>query len=131
MKDKPENHQLEEAKRGGLLWTGGFIAISLVILQALISPEKLDIAEIVSVFAFAAAIPILAICTFMISLADEQSQIDGPRMGACVFVGASLATLGVAAALYHVTFAASLVFVVSAVITALVLYSPYWFPRRK
>lgn len=131
MKDKPENHQLEEAKRLSLLWTGGFLAISLVILQALISSEKLDSAEFVSVFAFAAAIPILAICTLTIHSSDEQSGIYGPRMGACVFVGASLASIGTAAALYHVSFVASSVFVGSAIITVLVLHSPYWFSRRK
>jgi cation transport ATPase len=131
VKDTPENHQLEEAKRLSLLWTGGFLAISLVMVQALISSAKVDSAEIVSVFAFAAAIPILAICALTIHFADEPSKIYGPRMGACVFVGASLASLGIAAALYHVSFVASFVFGGSALITVLVLHSPYWFSRRK
>jgi uncharacterized membrane protein YfcA len=108
------------------VWSGGLIAIGVVILQVFLSSNKLDSAAYISIYAFALAIPILA-CNILVNFARRRSTKDARKEKASFreilfyLVGILASLVGIAAAFLHINLVAAILFSLSALI-ALAVY---------
>jgi 1,4-dihydroxy-2-naphthoate octaprenyltransferase len=103
------------------VWSGGLIAIGVVILQVFLSSNKLDSAAYISIYAFALAIPILA-CNILVNFARRRNTKDD-RKGKATFreilfyvVGILASLIGIATAFLHISLTAATLFSLSTLI---------------
>ena len=108
------------------VWSGGLIAIGVVILQVFLSLNKLDSAAYISIYAFALAIPILA-CNILVNFARRRNTKDARKEKASFreilfyLVGILASLVGITAAFLHINLVAATLFSLSALI-ALAVY---------
>lgn len=99
--------------RSIMFMSGGLIAISLVILQGLITLTSFDTAQFISIIAFSVAIPMLAgvivICQSEMSYKCLYHLWSDITFG-CFIIGSISAFIGIAAILWHLSWIASSVF---------------------
>jgi hypothetical protein len=105
---------------------GGMVAIGVVIMQAFIAAGAHDLAAVVSLVAFAVALPLLAVLIMLNQAQDVQHQYMRPwyLIGAKL-VGTSGALLGVAAAFWHVLWPAGVVLAISGAVGLAVYAAGY------
>ena len=108
------------------VWSGGLIAIGVVILQVFLSLNELDSAAYISIYAFALAIPILA-CNILVNFAHRRNtknvRKDKASFREILFylIGILASLVGIAAAFLHINLVAAILFSLSALI-ALAVY---------
>jgi hypothetical protein len=105
------NYQIIERK----LIDSGLIAISLIILQDWIATGTPDPASIISLIAFAGAIPMLA-CDLLI-LQMPKTYFGKLYFQANHLIGIILAFAGIGAAIFHTSLAAGIIFLISSVLS--------------
>jgi hypothetical protein len=108
-------HQTVERK----LIDSGLIAISLIIMQDWIATGIPDRASLISLITFAVAIPMLA--SDLLILQMPKTYYGKLYFIANHLMGMILAFVGVGAAIFHVSLAAGIVFLISCVLS----YSGY------
>jgi hypothetical protein len=102
------------------LWSGGLIAFGLVILQGFFSSNSVNAAGLVSVFAFAVAIPILS-CNLLMNFVRRNSGKHASICEILFYFGGMLAALfGVGAAFWHTCWISALVFAASSLVAFIV-----------
>lgn len=110
------------------LWSGALIGIGIVILQGFFSSNSVDKPALVSVFAFAIAIPILS-CNLLTNFIRRSNKKPSESIWEILFyvVGIFAALTGIGAAFWHVCRFATLVFALSSaagfIVFAIVYYS--------
>jgi hypothetical protein len=104
-------HQTVERK----LIDSGLIAISLIIMQDWIATGTLGLACLISLIAFAIAIPMLA--SDLLILQMPKTYYGKLYFIANHLLGMILACVGVGAAIFHVSLAAGIVFLISSVLS--------------
>jgi len=108
------------------VWSGGLIAIGVVILQVFLSSKKLDSAAYISIYAFALALPILS-CNILVNFARRRktkaAEKDKASFREILFylIGILASFVGLAAAFSHINLVAATLFSLSALI-ALAVY---------
>jgi hypothetical protein len=111
------------------VYAGGLIAISLVILQGFIGLASLDIAALISMIAFSAALPLLS-GLLVIGLIERKYPYGSPRTRIASLVrklfilGIVLSFIGIGAAIWHASWIAGAVCVISS-FTAAIVYMLY------
>jgi TM2 domain-containing membrane protein YozV len=113
------------------VYAGGLIAISLVILQGFIglSPVDLDNAALISIIAFAAALPLLS-GILVIGIIENKYSYGSPRTTIASLVrilfilGIVLSLVGIEAAIWHIFWIAGVVSIVFSVIAS-IIYALY------
>lgn len=111
------------------LYAGGLVIIILVILQDLISLGKLDLASYISILAFAIALPLLC-GTLVINAVESKYQYSSPHakilkvIHVAFGIGVTLGLVGVAAAFWHISWIAGIVFII-ALVVAIVVHAAY------
>ena len=113
----------EYEDRWKMLSSSALIAISLIILQSLISLKSPDTSQFIAIIAFAIAIPLLAG-----AVGIYQCELDYQRTirlwtaitSLCLFIGEVAAITGIAAILWHLSWIASLLFLVLSLMMFLV-----------
>ncbi len=104
---------------------GGLIAIGVVILQALISAQSLDLPLQVSILSFAIAMPLLAIMVLVNHAQASYRYASYPRyLSLAIMLGQGGAFLGVFAAFWHISWIAA-VFLFFSGLVGLVVYAAY------
>jgi hypothetical protein len=113
---------MEESTHPSDLWSGALIAIGLVILQGFFSLSSLDLAALVSVVAFAAAIPILSCNVLTNFLRRRQRQKYTESVWEILFytLGILAALVGIGAAFWHLSVISAYVFAGSFFVAILV-----------
>ena len=113
------------------VYAGGLIAISLIILQDFIGLGKLDPSALVSVVAFAAAIPLLS--GMLVANVIQSRYLYSPTLSraprvveSSFYLGILVDLIGISAAFWHASLIAGIVFIVMVAISGLV-YSVYIF----
>jgi hypothetical protein len=111
------------------VYAGGLIAISLVILQGFIGLSSLDNAALISIIAFAAALPLLS-GILVIGIIENKYAYGSPRTTIASLVrilfilGIILSLVGIEAAIWHASWIAGVVSIVSSVIAS-IIYALY------
>lgn len=100
-------HQTVERK----LIDSGLIAISLIIMQDWIATDTPDRASLISLIAFAVAVPMLA--SDLLILQMPKIYYGKLYFIANHLIGIILAFAGIGAAIFHVSLAAAIVFLIS------------------
>ena len=124
-KVKFDNHALELHD----MYAGGLIAISLVILQGFIGLTSLDVAALISMISFSAALPLLS-GLLVLGLIERKYPYGSPRtliaslVRKLFILGIVLSFIGIGAAIWHASWIAGTVCVVSSII-AVIIYIPY------
>lgn len=121
----------EYAIRLHTLYAGGLIAISLIVIQVFIGLGKLDMPALISVLAFASAIPLLS-GMLVVNVVESKYQFSSPHskiakiVESSFYIGILINFVGIAAAFWHVWSIAGIVFIIMAILSGL-LYSIYIF----
>ncbi len=98
---------------------GGLVAFSLIIVQAFISAEIEDAAELISVVSFAIAIPLLVMFIFVYS--HGTFPIQTTTLASALYVGGLFIDIcGLDAAFWHVSWIAGLLFIMSGLLAGAV-----------
>jgi len=98
---------------------GGLVAFSLIIVQAFISAEIEDAAELISVVSFAIAIPLLVMFIFVYS--HGPFPIQTTTLASALYVGGLFIDIcGLDAAFWHVSWIAGLLFIMSGLLAGAV-----------
>ena len=104
---------------------GGLIAIGVVILQALIPAQSLDLPLQISIVSFGIAMPFLAIMILMIHAQASYRYATYPRyLSFVILIGQGGAFIGVFAAFWHISWMAAVLLVISGIV-GLVVYAAY------
>lgn len=104
---------------------GGLIAIGVIILQAIISAQSLDLPLQVSILSFAIAMPLLAIMVLVNHAQASYRYASYPRYLSLVIVlGQGGAFIGVFAAFWHTSWMAAVLLAFSGLV-GLVVYAAY------
>jgi hypothetical protein len=113
---------MEDGTHPSDLWSGALIAIGLVILQGFFSLSPLDSAALVSVVAFAAAIPILScnILTNFLRRRQRHKRAESTWEILFYVIGILAALVGIGAALWHTSVISAYVFVGSSFVAMIV-----------
>jgi hypothetical protein len=102
------------------LWSGGLIAIGLIILQDFLNVSAPDRAAYTSIFAFAIAIPILT-CNLLTNFARKESTKKAPDYEILFYIiGVLAAFVGITAAFWHACWIAAIIFTASSVLACAV-----------
>jgi len=108
-----------------LVTYGGLIAIGVVILQALISAQSLDLPLLISILAFAIALPLLAVMVLVNHAQASYRYASYPKyLTVVILLGQGGAFIGVLAAFWHISWIAAALLLVSGGI-GLVVYAVY------
>ncbi len=84
------------------LWSGGLIAASFIFLQGFLSKSSLDFTNLISIFAFAFAIPILT-CNILVNFARRKTNEKASIREILFYSAGIIASLiGIAAAFCQV-----------------------------
>ncbi len=100
---------------------GGLAAVSLIILQDLISSVNLDLALFISAIAFSVAIP-LQVCAFVILYTSQannkrpEKKIAQIILAGTAFGSYIITPIGVAAAIWHISWIAGTAFLVACLV---------------
>ena len=109
--------KLERHSKLQYMYTGGMLAIGLLILQSFISMEKLDTAAIIAVISFAIAIPSLAGVTIIdfLTEGDTYDPTDNTQKqaGRIWIVGIATALTGTGATFWHILPLAGIIFIIA------------------
>jgi hypothetical protein len=109
-----------EILRNGLIWIGaGLIAISLVILQGLLTLSTLDSKQTASLICFSLSIPLLASVLAILNLEilfKKRSYTLFVVLNIFYFVGLCLSAAGVTLAIWHSSFVAAILFAITVII---------------
>jgi len=119
------------------VWSGGLIAIGVVIFQVFLSSSKLDLAAYISIYAFALAIPILA-CNILVNFARRRSARGIRKERASIreilfyLVGILAACVGIASAFLHISRIAAALFSLSAFLSLIIYFklAPHRYANR-
>lgn len=117
---------MEEKAHPSSVWSGGLLAISLVMLQGFLS-GPLDLAAFVAVLAFALSIPVLTcnlLVNFMRTRRDSRTKAADAEM-AFYILGIFIALVGIVAAFWHMSWIAALAFLCSALFAFAVYIKVY------
>ncbi|HYT44953.1 MAG TPA: hypothetical protein VEP90_21680 [Methylomirabilota bacterium] len=107
--------KVEVEDRIGIVMASGLLAISLLIFSSLVSSASLDTPQFISLLAFATSIPMLAtaIALTQFELSYRCYSENSTTIGNTIIVFGFLATiLGVFADIWHLSWIASLLFIV-------------------
>ena len=108
-----------------LVTYGGLIAIGVVILQALISAQSLDLPLLISILAFAIALPLLAVMVLVNHAQASYRYASYPKyLTVVILLGQGGAFIGVLAAFWHISWIAAILLLISGGI-GLVVYTVY------
>lgn len=110
---------------------GGLVGISPIILQSFLSLEKLDIPQFISLLAFSIALPLLPVCLLTVSMRNIDRGDNYPGdikdwnwKAVLYFImfdfGLATTFIGVAAAVWHLSWIAAVVFSTMGVICYIV-----------
>lgn len=114
-----------EWTRQALITYGGLIGIGVIVLQALISIQSLDLASLISIVSFAVAIPLLAVMVLIYHAQTQYRYASYPwYLTLIIVLGQGGAFLGVFAAFWHVSWIAGILLATSG-IGGLVIYTIY------
>jgi hypothetical protein len=113
----------------GEIAAGGTLAISLVLLQDLVSLNTADPAALTATFAFAIAIPLLAFTFSRNYLRKLTGKNFTLYEGLLSMFGFFSAVVGIGASIWHISWIAGVIFVVSAV-TAYISFDRSPIPPR-
>ena len=98
---------------------GGLVAFSLIIVQAFISAEIEDAAELIPVVSFEIAIPLLVMFIFVYS--HGPFPIQTTTLASALYVGGLFIDIcGLDAAFWHVSWIAGLLFIMSGLLAGAV-----------
>lgn len=104
---------------------GGLIAIGVVILQALISAQSLDLPLLISILAFAIALPLLAVMVLVNHAQASYRYASYPKyLTVVILLGQGGAFIGVLAVFWHISWIAAILLLISGGI-GLVVYAVY------
>jgi hypothetical protein len=106
------------ANQAFLKMSGALLAISVVLLQAFIPLDKPDIAEFISLLALATAIPLLSLVILHVTFPDRKFY---QKVRLLFAISSAITLVGTGAALFHVSWIACVVFIVST-IAAIILF---------
>jgi len=114
-----------EWTRQALVVYGGLIGIGIVILQALLSVQILDLASLISIISFAVAIPLLATMVLLNHAQTSYRYASYPwYLTLIIVLGQGGAFIGIWAAFWHVSPIAGVLLPISGVI-GLIIYGVY------
>ena len=114
-----------EWTRQALVVYGGLIGIGIVILQALLSLQTLDLASLISIISFAVAIPLLATMVLLNHAQTSYRYASYPwYLTLIILLGQGGAFIGIWAAFWHVSPLAAALLPISGVI-GLIIYGVY------
>jgi heme O synthase-like polyprenyltransferase len=114
-----------EWTRQALVTYGGLIGVGVIVLQALISVQSLDLASLISIVSFAVAIPLLAVMVLVYHAQSQYRYATYPwYLTLIIVLGQGGAFLGVLAAFWHVSWIAGILLAASGV-GGLVIYTVY------
>ena len=114
-----------EWTRQALVVYGGLIGIGVIILQALLSFQTLDLAVLISIISFAVAIPLLATMVLLNHAQTSYRYASYPwYLTLVILLGQGAAFIGIWAAFWHVSPIAGVLLPVSGVI-GLIIYGVY------
>ena len=111
------------------LYAGGLIGISLIVLQVFIGLGKLDMPALISVLAFATAVPLLS-GMLVTNFIERRYQYSSPRsrivkvVENSFYLGILIDLVGIAAAFWHLSLIAGIVFTIMTFVSGL-FYSIY------
>ena len=110
---------------------GGLIAIGVVILQALIPAQSLDLPSLISILAFAIALPFLAVMVLVNHAQASYRYASYPKyLTVVILLGQGGAFIGVLAAFWHMSWIAAVALLISGGI-GLVVYAVYSMQLRR
>jgi len=116
----------EDYKRVNDLLYGGFIGISLLILQAFVSLTTLDLPLLIALFALAVAIPLLAACIILNNILWVVEYGSRSRWILLIrHLSPICAIVGIIAVFWHLSWVAGLLFSISGSIGYLVCTNYY------
>ena|SRR2546425_1080196 len=100
----------------------GLIAISLIILQGWISSGVHDPSSFISLIAFAVSLPMLVFDLLFLQMSVGHYNLKKIQLPSliCRVVGISVACVGVAAAIWHVSWIAGVLFLVSGLLSFII-----------
>ena len=99
----------------------GLIVISLIILQDLISLASLDLPAFISLIAFVLAIPFMAGGLLINRVENEKEHVrDSWLVSGTIYIGLSLAIVGIAAIIWHISWIAGIAFLASLIIASII-----------
>jgi membrane-associated HD superfamily phosphohydrolase len=117
--------QKPEWSREALVVYGGLIGIGVVILQALIPAQHLDLPALISILAFAIALPLLTVMVLVNHrLASYRFASYPTYLTLVIALGQGGAFVGVIAAFWHISWIAAVLLLISSVV-GLVVYAVY------
>ncbi len=104
------------------LWSGGLIAASFIFLQGFLSKSSLDFTNLISIFAFAFAIPILT-CNILVNFARRKTNEKASIREILFYSAGIIASLiGIAAAFYSMCHTSAVVFLIITIIAVIVYF---------
>ncbi len=104
---------------------GGLIAVGVVILQALIPAQSLDLPLQISILSFAIALPFLAIMVLVNHAQASYRYATYPAyLSLVILLGQGGAFIGVFAAFWHISWLAAVFLLISGVV-GLAVYAVY------
>jgi len=104
---------------------GGLIGIGVVILQAVIPAQSLDLPLQISILSFAIALPFLAIMVLVNHAQASYRYASYPKyLSLAIVLGQGGAFIGVFAAFWHISWMAAAFLVISGIV-GLVIYVAY------
>ena len=118
---------MEDKTHPSDLWSGALIAVGLLILQGFFSSNSINTSALVSVIAFAIAIPILS-CNLLTNFlrrrvsnkpSDQVWKISGYEI-TFYGLGIGIALFGIGAAFWHISWVSALIFAFSALLAFIV-----------
>jgi hypothetical protein len=99
------------------LIVGGLAAFSLIIVQAFIATGLTDPASYISVFAFAVALPLMVLHVYYYGTLKLLTTTMAPAYVMVLFLGSLiLDTCGIDAAIWHISWIAGLLFIISGLV---------------
>jgi hypothetical protein len=114
-----------EWTRQALVVYGGLIGIGIIILQALITAQSLDLAARISIVSYAVAIPLLAAMILINHAQTSYRYATYPwYLTIIILVGQGGAFIGIIAAFWHISPLAGILLVASGV-AGLIIYGVY------
>ncbi len=114
----------EEYTRESTAILAGLIGISVVIVQALISIHATDLPARIAILAFAVALPMLGMLFILTSLYARYRYASFPLyLTAAYVLGEGGAAVGVVAALWHLSWVAGVLVVVSGLLAVGVYFA--------
>ena len=117
----------EQVVKNGLLFSGGLITVSLIIVQNLISPGISDLSTLISLCAFVIALPLLGGWFVIFLKISEIKYHYSSKLYTLILylrgVGTLSALIGIDAAFWHTSWLVGTLFLVTVVFSILVYFT--------